>query len=392
MQEWDTPVHDRRRTQASTLRRVDSQNAPVISRHGAATSTNELLHDAASVLLPGGADHITLPDDFTGGALLGTAQANGVLGPLLFSLPDSADDLREQVTAAYEPVLLWCLELELRLLEIKGWFEDVGGIDFRVLKGPAVAHLDELDPSLRSFADIDLLIPAGDIDRALAVLQRHGAERRIPEHHRGFDRRFSKGVGLTCGDGIEIDLHRTLCVGALGQRIPLDELFKSPEQFDIGGQQFAALSLPHRALHAAYHAVIGSPTPALKTLRDLAGYLTRPTLTPELLVPEARRWGGATVLAEAVRAAFANLTFDAPIWRIWADDFSPDSDDEELIRHSQYESAAPYDLAFIRELPWRDRAAYVWGTAWPSKQTLDSRGVTHWSRIRHGIANLRRSQ
>ena len=54
---------------------------------------------------------------------------------------------------------------------------------------------------------------------------------------------------ITCGDGIEIDVHRTLCVGALGQRIPLDELFKSPEQFDIGGQQFAALSLPHRALH-----------------------------------------------------------------------------------------------------------------------------------------------
>ena len=364
----------------------------MISPHGAAASTNELLHDAASVLLPGGPDHITLPDDFTGGALLGTGQANGVLGPLLFSLPDSADDLREQVSAAYEPVLLWCLELELRLLEVKAWFDDAGGVEFLVLKGPAVAHLDEIDPSLRSFADIDLLIPSRDMDRALAVLQRHGAERRIPEHHRGFDRRFSKGVGLTCGDGIEIDVHRTLCVGALGQRIPLDELFEAPEHFDIGGQRFAALSLPHRALHAAYHAVMGSPTPALKTLRDLAGYLTRPALTPALLVPEAHQWGGATVLARAVAAAFANLTFDAPEWQAWLDGFNPDGGDEDLIRHSQYESAAPFDMSFIRELPWRDRVAYVWGTAWPSQQTLDSRGVTHWGRIRHGIANLRRSR
>ncbi len=370
----------------------DRVSAALSAQPTAGIPVDKLVRQSASVLLPGAEDSLGPLDEQTGQSLLGIAATEGVLGPLLIALPGEESELRELVLTQYERVLAWCLELELRLLEVKDWFDDAGGVDFRVLKGPAVAHLDEFDPSLRSFADIDLLIPAGDIDRALAVLQRHGAERRIPEHHRGFDRRFSKGVGLTCGDGIEIDLHRTLCVGALGQRIPLDELFKSPEHFDIGGQQFAALSLPHRALHAAYHAVIGSPTPALKTLRDLAGYLTRPTLTPELLVPEARRWGGETVLARAVAAAFANLTFDAPEWHEWVDQFTPDDRDEELIHHSQFESAAPFDMAFIQALPWRDRAAYVWGTAWPSKQTLDSRGVTHWSRIRHGIANLRRSR
>lgn len=359
--------------------------APATARDAA----SEVLHAAASVGLPGGPTSIEVTDADVE-MLVGLVTGEGLLGPLLAALPSDAHDLHERVLERHAGAMAWCLLLEQRLLDIDDWFAAAGGIRYLLLKGPSVAHLDEDDPSMRSFADLDLLIDAADIDRALTVLQTHGAQRRIPEHHRGFDRRFSKGVGLTCGDGIEIDTHRTLCVGGLGARIPLDDLFADPDHFEVGGRTFAALSLPHRALHAAYHAVIGSSARQLRTLRDLAGFLTR--LDPDELLTEARRWRGETVLHSAVTATFDALTFDAPEWQRWVESLEPDPYDLALINTSLHGSPNPLDVPFLRELPWRDRAAYLWGVATPSKETLQSRGQTRWTRLRNGTANLRTSR
>lgn len=325
-------------------------------------------------------------------SIIETAEMYRVLGPTVWALADAGfslpDSTRDHVASRFNAVMAWCLELEVRLLEINHWFADAGGIQFLVLKGAAVAHLDEVDPSLRSFADVDLLIAESDIDRAIAVLQDHGAVRRIPEHHRGFDRRFSKGVGLTCADGIEIDVHRTLCMGTLGFRIPLDELFARPDRFEIGGEHFRALRLEHRALHAAYHAVVGSSQPPLHTVRDLAGYLGRPELTPDALVPIASTWGGATILWKAINSTIELLDPHVPRWRGWVDEFTPDRRDLELISRSHVESRWPIESSMLRELAWRDRVAYTWGVAFPSNEALSDRGTSMWGRLRDGVRNL----
>jgi len=352
-----------------------------------ATDPERILAAAAAQLLPGAPEVESPVDEATGAQLVSLATSQGLLGPLLIATDDSPEWCRDQIVENHTGAMLWCMELELRLLQIDDWFREAGGIDYLVLKGSSVAHLDELDPSLRSFADLDLLIRADHIDRALVVVQEHGAVRQKPEHHRGFDRRFSKGVGLTCDDGIEIDTHRTLCVGALGARIPLDDLFADAEHFTVGGRTFSALSLPHRALHAAYHAVIGSSARQLRTLRDLAGYITR--ISPGTLVPVAQQWRGDTVLHSAVLAAFDALSFDAPAWREWADLFVPDPDDLALIEQSHAAATFPLDMMLLRELPWQDRLAYVWGVATPSKATLESRGETHWGRLRKGVSRIR---
>lgn len=352
-----------------------------------ATDPERILAAAAAQLLPGAPEVEAPADDSTGAQLASLATSQGLLGPLLIATDDSPMWCRDQIVENHTGAMLWCMELELRLLQIDDWFRDAGGIDYLVLKGSSVAHLDELDPSLRSFADLDLLIRASDIDRALVVLQEHGAKRRIPEHHRGFDRRFSKGVGLTCDDGIEIDTHRTLCVGALGARIPLDDLFADAEHFTVGGRSFAALSLHHRAMHAAYHAVIGSSARQLRTLRDLAGYITR--ISPDTLVPVAQQWRGDTVLHSAVSAAFDALSFDAASWREWADIFDPDAGDLSLIEASHHKSSWPLDVALMGELTWRDRVTYTWGIATPSKEMLDLRGQTRFGRVRDGVAAIR---
>jgi hypothetical protein len=334
---------------------------------------------------------VALDADRAGG-LVARATSERVLGPVLAAVENGDIELPDEAMgpaiAAHRGSMLWCLQLELRLLEVADWFRDAGGVEFLVLKGPSVAHLDEVDPSLRSFADLDLLVHERDMDRAIATLTAHGAARRIPQRRPGFDRRFTKGVGLCCDDGVEIDVHRTLCLGALGFRIPLDDLFDDPDHFELAGERFAAPKLEHRALHAAYHAMVGSPAPALRTLRDLAGYLSRPELPPGVLVPEARRWGGETVLAEAVRATLDTLSFEAPAWREWLNASTLVQRDLALIERSRTPSNWPVEMSVLRELGWRDRAVLTWAVAFPSREVLEDRGQSPWRRIGAGLHGL----
>ncbi len=328
----------------------------------------------------------------THAALISTAAAQRLLGPLLAAVDAGAlglpEDLVEEAVRGHEDAMLWCLRLEERLLEIADWFREAGGVEFLVVKGPAVAHLDDIDPSLRFFADIDLLVAGNDFDRAMAALTSHGAQRRVPQRRAGFDRRFDKSVGLTCADHVEIDVHRTLCVGAPGFRIPLADLFAHPDAFDVGGITFAAPALVHRALHAAYHAIVGTPAPQLRTLRDLAHYLTRPDLPLETVVAEAERWRGTTILAGAVRATLTILPVDAPNWQAWLAAFEPDPDELAIIMDLQHESARLLDRPALRELAWRDRASFLWAVAFPDVEFLRARGLTRTSRITQGVRNL----
>lgn len=324
-------------------------------------------------------------------SLVGDATAHRVLGPALLAAIESGIDapgLTDALVERLRSAMAWCLELELRLLEIRQWFDDAGGVEFVVLKGPAVAHLDEADPTLRSFADLDLLIHRRDMDRAIAALDAHGAVRRIPERRPGFDRRFIKGVGTTCVDGIEIDVHRTLCVGALAFRIPLDDLFAHADHINIGGELFATLALPHRALHAAYHAVVGSSPPALHTLRDIAGYLTRKDLDVRQVIAEARRWRGETVLHRAVGATLHTLRVDSPAWTEWHSGFTPDPRDVRIIEASQTRARWPIERAVLRELGWRDRVALVWAVATPSPEVLADRHQSRGDRLAKGVRTL----
>lgn len=253
--------------------------------------------------------------------LISLAEAQRLLGSLLDLVLTGALELddadHEHLVERQAAVMAWCLMVEARLGEVRRWFDEAGGVDHLVIKGSAIAHLDETDPTLRSFADLDLLVRAEHIDRAVAVLSGHGATRPRPERRPGFDRRFAKSVTMTCPDGVEIDLHRTLCDGVHAERIPLDELFGAATTLRLGGAQVGVLSRPHRFLHAAYHAVLGSPVPKRSNLRDLAGYASSADLSPSVVAPIAARWRGTAVLATAVRAAFDEFDLRVPAWDDW---------------------------------------------------------------------------
>lgn len=204
---------------------------------------------------------IELPPESDEPGFAGRLQQTRLTGPLLAAAASGDVELSPELEAdlveRQHGALLWCIQLEVRLLEVREAFDAAGGVEHLVIKGPAIAHLDALDPSVRTFADVDLLVAAHDIDRAVAVLTAMGGTLPWAERRNGFDRRFAKSVTPTLPDGVEFDLHRTPADGVFGHRIPLDRLFADPDHFEIGGVSFGALSLKHRLLHSAYHLLWG---------------------------------------------------------------------------------------------------------------------------------------
>lgn len=322
----------------------------------------------------------------TANQLVAQARSQRVLGPLASALErgvvELPDDVRQRALNAHEAALWWCLELEHRLIEVRRQFQAAGGVDHLVVKGPAVAHLDAPDPACRTFADIDLLVASRHLDQAVSILIEMGAVRTNPARRPGFDQRFVKGIGTTFDDGVGVDLHRTLCGGAHGFRIPIERMFASAEPFDIGGHQFLAPGRVHRFLHACYHAVIDSNQFPLHTLHDLARYLCGANPIPvEEAVAEARVWRGEAVLAEAVAATIYTFNLDVPAWSQWLNTRPVERAEHRLLAQQRSPTLVPVHWSTVRELTWPDRARFLWAVAAPSREVLEARGQTRITRL-----------
>lgn len=329
-----------------------------------------------------GAPDLPAADDVSPADLVLEAERTRLLGPLMDAALNGdlvlPDDTIAYLVERHEANMLWCIRLEVRLLEVRDQFEAAGGVEHLVVKGPAIAHLDEDDPSMRSFADIDILVAAPHIDRAIQVLEHAGATRPWPERRPGFDRRFAKSVTMTGADHIEVDVHRMLCDGVFGIRVPVDELFADAEAFALGGEAVPTLSRAHRMLHSAYHAVLGSPAPKLSSLRDLARYFSSPDLSPSVVAPVAERWRGTAVLATAVDLTTNELNFDSLEWNDWLASVSVAPTEFQRVERHRIEGSSfgrgKFDM--WRELPTTSkRLQYLTALALPGSEHLRARGM-----------------
>jgi hypothetical protein len=177
---------------------------------------------------------------------LAGAVADGRLAATAEQAEDAADLWLEMMRR--------CLRIEGRLL----WLTDAlaqRGVELRVLKGPASAHLDHARPEDRQFGDLDVLVRGEDLPAVFAELEADGFQRRFPEPRRGFDQRFTKSVSFA-GE-VEIDVHRTLAEGPVGHRIPVDDLWRRAAPFEVGGVEVNALDHPERFVHACLHTISG---------------------------------------------------------------------------------------------------------------------------------------
>ncbi len=234
--------------------------------------------------------------------ILGVADEHRVLGILstaeqqgLLTLDDT---MLEALTARHVDLLHNCLVIESALLAALDVL-DAAGIGSIVLKGVAVAHLDYPEPAMRSFEDVDLLIPATQIDDAIRLLIQHGHRRDLPPRRRDWDRRFSKDITMFSPQGPAVDVHRTVLPGAFGFWVNPSGLFEDPTSFVLGGRPVRGLGPEARSLHAACALSIGENLPRLSHACDLALILAGGAST-SALAELAERWRLSAVLADAL--------------------------------------------------------------------------------------------
>lgn len=276
---------------------------------------------------------------------------------------------REQTAETHAVVMARVLDIEAAALGAVAVL-DGAGVGVRVLKGLATAHLDMPDPAQREFGDVDLLVEPGSFRRAVDVLAAHGLARDLPERRAGFDERFGKEATLYAHRGVEVDLHRTLALGAFGLAMPAARLWPRSERFEVGGRELHALAPEARLLHACYSALLGDAVPRLRALRDVAQLAGRSDLDAGEVVSLAAAGRGTAVVAGGVKLAGETLGA-GPGWDLWDWACSTTASRWERAALRAYESHGGTNTATLLSgwlaLPPRAGLSYLRGLAFPDR-------------------------
>ena len=325
-------------------------------------------------------------------SLLGSVRSQRLTGMLWHAALDGAlpvtEIQAERIELAHQQALAGVLVLERLLLETVEVLEDAF-VEVRVLKGPALAHLDFPDPSWRTFGDIDLLVRSFDFDRAVAIIGGQGHRRRHPEPRPGFDRRFSKGTSFATADGLEIDLHRTFTMGPYGVRLDVPALWNASQRFTLAGRVIQTLPIEERFVHACYHAALGEARPRLVPLRDAVQLALSDSLDLARVHDLVRASGGGAVVSRAVRHAWHALQVaDVLAITAWAKAYRVDPKEAaDLAVYGSGSSYARKSLASVRALPTlRERVAFLHALLDPQGAYLGDRHAGRVGRLRKGLA------
>ena len=336
----------------------------------------------------------TMPDEtFT--ELLNRVRGERLEGLLLQAARDGTVALTDMQLAAVGAVHRREMEQVLRLervaLDVTRRLAD-HGIRAVVLKGVALANSIYRDPSIRSFADVDVLIEPGRFGATIDVLVSRGGFRELPEVRPGFDERFAKDVPLSV-DGMAVDLHRTLIRGPFGVRIPVAALLAASRPLELGDGALHVLAPSDAYVFAALTAGAADVPARLLTLRDLLELERAPGFDVDAVLRAARRWAVEAALARAIVVLDATLRPDQPPALLpWARTFRPRALDRFYMgcytsSARSYRSTMATLVALDR---WSDRGRLAWAMLVPQRSYRDARGWSLADHVRRGIRKLRR--
>jgi hypothetical protein len=315
--------------------------------------------------------------------LLVRGAASGVIG-LSSSQMDDAVELHRRG-------LRRCLQVERTLIEIAEPLA-AAGVAMRTLKGPAVAHQDYDDPSERLFRDLDVLVSSADLDSAVELLRTLGFGRAYAEPRPGFQRRYGKGVALLRPQGVEVDLHRTLALGPLGQQIIEADLWLGEDSVRIGALDVRTLDVVGRFLHACVHAAT-SPRPRLWVLRDVVQLHDRACSDVSEVRDRAARNGLEPALVLAVRAAEVQLGHVGPLSE-WAASRPLNRRDALRLRaYGPGKGEMSRTIAMLLTAKGiRYRAGLAGSLLLPTADYLTGRGTTRRNRLRRVVSRIARRE
>lgn len=364
-------------------------------------SAGELERALAAAGLPGEPRH-PLPADAhdaeVWAQLLGAAQRARMLG-LLDQLVAAGtvvttDAQATKLESLATQVGRSCALLDHLLIDVARRFT-AESVDFRVLKGPVIAHLDESDPMARQYSDVDVLIHGDDLEPAVSALGPIGFDRDLPERRPGFDRRFGKEIPMVRqADGI--DIHRVLALGAFGLAMPLPALWHDRDVLPLAGTELPALGLSGRFVHACITVELGDQTPRLTAMRDVAVLSWRPLEVDAVLAlaPPGRGLGVVSAAVHRCREQLGDVV--GPSGLEIADRTEPSAWERRALRtYRSHGGSNTSELlgGLLALRGTRDRAAYLRGLVAPSPTYRSSRRAAGRPREwRTGLLELRRAR
>ncbi len=208
--------------------------------------------------------------------------------------PDARDQLRRRT----EDEAQMTVRLEAELVRLAPVLERHGGV---VLKGAGLAHGAVADPATRPSSDLDLLVAPRSVELVLRDLARLGYRRPRPEPSPHYAARVAKATVVEHPTGLLVDLHRTITLGAAGERIDVDELLAGRTLVTAGPLAIPVPAWEAHLVVVALHAAVGDGLRRLRSIRDVALVAHHPELDPVEALALADRWG----VAEAVHRALA---------------------------------------------------------------------------------------
>lgn len=336
-----------------------------------------------------------LGEDWNG--LLQSVRRERLVGVLAKAVERSAievsESARSELAEVHQHVMVLALQIERLLLEVTDGLRE-GGVEPLVIKGPAIAHRHFVDPSMRQFGDIDLLLRAEDLERSYQLLTDLGLRRRIPQHRPGFDQRYGKGATFLTEDGLEVDVHRTFAEGAFGITARPDEAFVAPDVISVGGATFRTPSAPITLVALCLHAMLGTRLARISNLLDVAKLIA--VVEPAEAIDIAERWRCEVVLAMAVRATDERFGLPSDHELVsWAADHRGPL--RQRVALTAYRSRRrSYGLQILSALPAidgvRGRVDFLRALLVPDRAFVDDRQESQVARWRRVVGDLVRSE
>ena len=345
------------------------------------TAADQTLRHLVAWGLPGGPEE---PLDLDGVQGLTRLSAwHRVTGVVLEALADGAatgigDDLIESLEEQHRRILHQSLAAEADLVWVTDRYREAG-IEFRVLKGCATAHLDHDDPALRTTSDVDLLVRHHDFRRASDLLAAVNDRQAPPPDLRpDWNDRYARERAVKIVDGAWIDIHQTLVAGYWGMSIDHDALFEDPSDFEVAGRRLLGLGANDRFAHAVIHAGFSSVV-RIQSFRDVAVLAARHDVSPVDILNDARWRPISGLLGRGIERT-ATLLPMAPELIEWAGSVRPRRRESMAFRTLKGGDGGSYYRSGPLALPPWQWPRYLYPIVIPSQEYLDWHGR---SRIDH---------
>ena len=304
------------------------------------------------------------------GDLLARARFDHLTGFLAHAVLGGAvtvddDEVRSALWQQWHAELLTCVRLEALALRTAKIL-DAAGISWRLTKGPALAHLDYADPSIRTFGDVDLVVHPCDWSAAFDLLSSGGYRRDGPTLPGGYDARYGKGATLKTAEGLEVDLHRRFAIGRFGVTARMEAVFASSEAIELAGRTLPVLDPAGRLLHACFHAALGGFR-RLRAFRDVAQLILVSGADWQSTFDLARSWRAEAVVAWAISDTWHRLQLDTvhPAHDRARSTSLSRSDQRVLEMFAGGSTFRSQALSALRRLPPYEVPRYLWSLGQP---------------------------